>query len=105
MAWAISPARLKSGAQLREALCASTDSQVPSGWSDATLNVLLDMADTPKAERDPLAFKQHLASLSPALASLKLRQRKATHAALEDHLSNAAQLDLPRRFGPWSCRR
>ena len=101
LAGSIKEQRTKSGELLRTELCAATDTRIPASWGVVTLNTLLDMATLPKEQRDPLAFKQHLASLDPQLASLKLKQRKAVQAALEEQVANARRFGASERFGKW----
>ena len=92
---------VRSGEKLRSALCNALDSRAPSRWDNAMLNTLLDLVDMKKEARAPLALKQTLASLDSELSSVKLKQRRAAEAALEDQLAAAKAFDVPIRFGEW----
>ena len=90
--------RLRDGDQLRSELSTACESKSPLGWSNASLNSLLDMADLSKDQRDPLALKQQLTELHSELSSLKLKQRKTVLTALEAQLQAAKRHELPARL-------
>ena len=47
--------------------------RLPSQWSNAAINSLLDLVDCRKDQRDPLAMKQAITELQPELGGLKLK--------------------------------
>jgi len=101
MATGLKESRTRSGEALRSELCTASGSQAPRSWDEPALNRLLDLADAPKEARDPLAFKQALAALSPELGSLGLKARKEMMAALAAHATTARGYGHSGRFGVW----
>ena len=66
--------KIKSGEELRKALCDACDSQTPQRFDNVMLNKLLDFAQLPRDLRDPLELKQTMAAIDPALGALKIKQ-------------------------------
>lgn len=98
--------KVKSGQELKDALCAATGTQAPQQFDNVLLNTLLDFAALPRDDpkKDPLEMKQTLAKINPALGKLSLKQRKAMENALESQTSQAVRLGLPKYFdvpGGW----
>ena len=98
--------RVKSGAELREALCAACGNDAPQTFDHALLNTLLDFSRLPRDDprKDPLELKQLLGSVNSALGKLSLRQRKAMDTALDAQTASAKKLGLPDYFhveGGW----
>ena len=98
--------KIRSGDELRSALCTACDSMVPQRFDSVMLNKLLDFSELPRDDprKDPLELKQTLAALDPSLGALKLKQRKGMMNALEQQLQQAARHDVPSRFfveGGW----
>ena len=99
-------AKIKSGEELKSALCTACGTQSPANFSNVTLNTLLDFAKLPRDDprKDPLEMKQMLGAMDKALGKLSLKQRKAMEGALEAQTEQCKRLGLPEYFdvpGGW----
>ena len=98
--------KIKSGQELKDALCTACGSQTPQRFDSVMLNTLLDFAKLPRDDprKDPLEMKHTLAAIDPVLGKLTLKQRKQMEAALEGQTAQAIKLGLPEYFevaGGW----
>ena len=77
--------KVKSGQELKDALCTACGTQAPQRFDNVLLNTLLDFAALPRdhPKKDPLEMKQTLAGIDASLGKLSLKQRKSMEAALE----------------------
>ena len=102
----VKDSRIKSGDELKEALCTATGSTAPQKFDNVMLNRLLDFAALPFQDprKDPLALKHELAEFDASLAKLTLKQRRAMMGALEKQISMCSKLGIDERFfveGGW----